>query len=160
MTDLNPDVSPMRLRAGDPGMEDVLALLHRSFAYMEERINPPSSLHKLTVEDIAGKCETGEVWTLGGPSVACIFLTDKPDSLYIGKLAVDPAYRGRGYARQLMDLAVERAVAKRLPALELETRIELTENHETFRRLGFEVVAEGAHEGFDAPTFVVMRKML
>ena len=45
-------------------------------------------------------------------------------------------------------------------ALELETRIELTENHETFAALGFVKVSEGAHPGYDRTTFITMRKTL
>ena len=40
-------------------------------------------------------------------------------------------------ARALVDLAEDRAKASGLGALELETRIELIENHEAFQRLGF-----------------------
>ncbi|SLN34598.1 hypothetical protein ROH8110_01726 [Roseovarius halotolerans] len=45
-----------------------------------------------------------------------------------------------------------------LSGLELETRIELTENHETFRRLGFVKSGEGAHKGFERSTYIIMRK--
>ncbi len=45
-----------------------------------------------------------------------------------------------------------------LPALEVEIRIELIENHEAFRRLGFVKTSEGAHDGFDRITYIVMRK--
>ena len=44
--------------------------------------------------------------------------------------------------------------------LELETRVELTENHRTFESLGFNKVAEHAHEGYDHPTYIRMRKSL
>jgi hypothetical protein len=42
--------------------------------------------------------------------------------------------------------------------LELQTRVELIENHKTFAALGFEKVAEAAHPGYDRPTSIVMRK--
>jgi hypothetical protein len=41
--------------------------------------------------------------------------------------------------------------------LELETRIELTENHAAFARMGFIKTAETSHEGFDRTTSIVMR---
>ncbi len=44
--------------------------------------------------------------------------------------------------------------------LELETRIELTENHDTFAALGFVKTGEHAHDGYDRPTFITMRKRL
>jgi ribosomal protein S18 acetylase RimI-like enzyme len=45
-------------------------------------------------------------------------------------------------------------------AIELETRVELTENHRTFESLGFEKVSEHAHEGYDRPTYIRMRRFL
>lgn len=45
-----------------------------------------------------------------------------------------------------------------LPALELETRVELTENHHVFSRLGFTIVGAGSHEGYDRPTDFLLRK--
>ena len=44
--------------------------------------------------------------------------------------------------------------------LELETRIELTENHETFAAMGFVRTAEHAHAGYDRPTSITMKKPL
>ena len=60
----------------------------------------------------------------------------------------------------LIGLAEERAVSLGLSGLELETRVELVENHATFRRLGFSKTGEGMHDGFDQPTFILMRKSL
>ena len=60
----------------------------------------------------------------------------------------------------LIDLAEARAQALGLEALDLETRIELRENHATFARLGFEKVGEGRHQGYDRSTYVIMRKMI
>ena len=138
----------------------ILTLIQDSFAYMEGRIDPPSSMHRLTPGDIATQAQTGEVWVIGQPPVACVFLTRKPQALYIGKLAVARSHRGQGLARALVDMAESRARALHLPALELQTRVELTENHATFRALGFTETARTAHEGFDRPTSITFRRPL
>ena len=44
--------------------------------------------------------------------------------------------------------------------LELQTRIELTENHATFGALGFKKIAETAHPGYSRPTSITMRKLV
>lgn len=270
-------MTPRRMRAAEA--EAVLALLRAAFAGMEGRIDPPSSLHRLTVEAIRAQNRQGEVWVIAapgpggagpsgssaarpadsrratpgtgspadaegawgaaaggpagskrdtggagstdeagqagaiggdrgagdagilrnagdavgcagdaweagdarngdanadeagdtagagdgespdGPLCACVFLTPRPAGpegrpgrLYIGKLAVAEAARGQGLARRLIDLAAARAMALGLPLLELQTRVELTENHATFRRLGFTQTGATAHAGHDRPT--------
>lgn len=76
----------------------------------------------------------------------------------MGKLAVDAAVRGRGVARRIMQVVETLAHANARPFVELETRVELIENHETFAALGFSKVAESAHPGFDRVTSITMRK--
>lgn len=124
---------------------------------MEGRIDPPSSLRDLTEDALTRQAQTGEIWIIGAP-VACVFLTPKPGALYIGKLAVAAENRGKGLARRLVDKAEERALAMGLPALELQTRVELFENQAAFSQLGFVEVGRTAHTGFDRPTSITYRR--
>jgi len=78
--------------------------------------------------------------------------------LYIGKLAVSKDKQGRGLGKKMIDHARDRAIAHNKSFLELYTRIELTENHQTFAKLGFKIVAEASHSGFTKPTYLIMRK--
>jgi ribosomal protein S18 acetylase RimI-like enzyme len=146
---------PRRLAPDDPALDDVLTLIRTAFAYMDGVIDPPSSMHRLTRETLA---TSGEVWATGHPPVACAVFTPKPHALYVGKLATAPAARGQGHARALLDAAESRARALGLPALELQTRVELTANHATFRALGFSETARTAHPGYDRPTSIMMRR--
>jgi GNAT superfamily N-acetyltransferase len=142
--------------ARDPYPWDaVLRLLQRAFAAMEGRIDPPSSLHRLTAADLAA---SWELWAVGRPAVACLVLTPEPDALYLGRLAVDPAWRGQGLARALVAVAETRARALGRPRLRLQTRVELTENHAVFRALGFAETGRSAHPGFARPTFVTFSR--
>ena len=136
----------------------LLALIRAEFGYMDARINPPSSMHQLTPDAIAHHAATAEVWAIGAPAHACIFLTPKPHALYLGKLAVAASHRRMGLARTLITLAETRARALGLPALELQTRIELTENHAAFRALGFTETARTAHPGFTRPTTLTFQR--
>jgi predicted N-acetyltransferase YhbS len=148
-------------RAVDPyDWQALRDLIARAFAGMEGRIDPPSSLHRLTARDIGMQAAEGEVWVIGTPAVACVFLTPLPHALYLGKLAVDPTDQRKGHARALIALAEARAGQLDLPALELSTRIELVENHATFKALGFVQTASTAHAGFDRPTTLVFTKAL
>ncbi len=135
----------------------ILALIHRAFLGMEGRINPPSSLHRLTAEGIAAQALSGEVW-VAPPQQGCLFLTPKAGRLYLGKLAVAPEWRGRGLARHLVARAEDRTRVQGFAILELETRVELTENHAIFRKLGFVETGRNAHPGFDRPTSITFAK--
>ncbi len=151
-------MTPERLNADDSRLGAVLDLIRRNFAYMEGRIDPPSSVRDLTLASLTAQCHKGEIWIIGAPLMACMFLTPKEDCLYLGKLAVDGQSRGRGLARLLIDHAVGRAQDMGLPAVELQTRVELVENHETFARLGFIHTGSTAHPGFSQPTSLVFRR--
>ncbi|WP_102222837.1 GNAT family N-acetyltransferase [Acidimangrovimonas sediminis] len=140
----------------------LVRLIQTNFAYMEGRIDPPSSMHDLDAAAIEAQAETGEVWVLEEDNhpVACVFLTPREGALYIGKLTVATSHRGRGLARRLVEAAQGRAQALGLPLLELQSRIELVENHAAFASMGFELAGETAHPGFDRPTSLTFRKQL
>jgi len=139
--------------------EQVRALILDAFANMDARINPPSSALRLTPQSMQADAEKGALLLAdhAGELVGCAFARAKGDALYIGKLAVRPRLQGAGIGRRLVDAACEEARRLGLTMLELQTRIELTENHVAFGRFGFVKIAETAHEGFDRPTSITMR---
>ena len=144
------DLAPWQVGETDPGLPGVLQLIRESFAYMD----------RLTVADLSRAATKGEIWAIGPAPDACVILTPKPDALYLGKLAVSAQARGQGLARRLVDHAAIRARALGLPALELQTRVELVENHATFARLGFVETGRTAHAGYARPTSITMRRPL
>jgi predicted GNAT superfamily acetyltransferase len=140
--------------------EGLLALLRESYAYLESRIDPPSSLLRMDAEQLEAK-SPDEVLIVALESerlVGCAFARVREDCVYVGKLALDEASRGRGVARKITAAAESIARKNARTFLELETRIELIENHATFSALGFSKVGESAHPGFDRPTRITMRK--
>ena len=141
--------------------DDLHRLLMDCFAYMAPRINPPTSLLQMGPDVLAEKAKSETlILAMDDERIAgCIFVRLMADKAYVGKLAVDPAYRGQAIARRLMDAAEVLAIEYGLPVLELQTRIELHENHAAFAKLGFVKVAETAHPGFDRPTSITMRRL-
>jgi phosphinothricin acetyltransferase len=113
--------SPKRIGADSLLVPKILTLVRQAFAPMEARINPPSSMNRMSVSSIQEDCASGELWAIGDPPLACVFLRQREDSLYISKLAVSMEMRGQGCARRLIELAESRATAKGLSSLELET---------------------------------------
>lgn len=157
-----PNTTAIAVRRAPPDFVDwepVRALILDAFGYMENRINPPSSALRLTTQSMMADADKGALLLAerAGEIVGCVFAQVKGDALYIGKLAVRPGLQGAGIGRKLVDAAREEARRRSLGMLELQTRVELTENHATFARMGFVKTAETAHEGFDRPTSITMR---
>jgi ribosomal protein S18 acetylase RimI-like enzyme len=142
--------------------DELLALILSSFAYMGGVIDPPSSAHRLTLASLARKARDEIAFAAieGGRLAGCIFCKPESGFLYIGKLAVAPTSQGKGIGRRLLVVAEGIAREKELPALRLETRIELTANHATFARWGFARTAENSHPGFTRITSIEMQKRL
>jgi GNAT superfamily N-acetyltransferase len=139
--------------------ERVRLLILDAFAYMAARIDPPSSALRMTPKSIETDAKSGALLLAYSADdlVGCVFARPKNDALYIGKLAVSPTRQRAGIGRMLMQAVRDEARRRGIETLELETRIELTENHAAFARMGFVKTAETAHEGFDRATSIVMR---
>ncbi|TGT38599.1 GNAT family N-acetyltransferase [Mesorhizobium sp. M8A.F.Ca.ET.165.01.1.1] len=134
----------------------------RAFAFMDGIIDPPSSAHLLTADALRTKAlrETGFLALDGDRIVGFVFALERADGLYVGKLAVAPDRQGHGIGRRLMQAAEDLARSRGKAAIELETRIELTTNHAAFARLGFRETGRTAHDGYDRPTSITMRKTI
>ncbi len=139
--------------------EFIHGLLMRSFAYMEGRIDPPSSLSRVSARDLEALARNDRaiVAVAEGP-VGCAFLRDDGERIYCSKLAVDPAFRRRGILRAMLDAADEYSAQLGRKGLELQTRVELTENHAAFERLGFVEAGRTCHPGYDRPTSITYRR--
>ena len=155
----------MRITFPDTSFSDWPAL-HRlvtdAYAYMDGRIDPPSSATRMSVEDYAQKAR--DEWLLTGVEgdelLACAFVAPQGDAAYIGKVAVRGDRQGQGLFRQCY-VAIERTVRDRgFAAIELKVRVELTEVRAVYERLGFRRVADNRHEGYDRTTNITMRKEL
>ncbi|HEU0223387.1 MAG TPA: GNAT family N-acetyltransferase [Paracoccaceae bacterium] len=141
------------IRPAGPGTdwEALLALIRSAFAHMDGIVDPPSSVHRLTLADLRAAA---------AEPLGCALCSVRAPILYLGKLAVRPDRQGRGIGRALVAAAEAEARARGLAALELQTRIELAANHAAFARLGFVGVGETAHPGYARPTSLTFRKPL
>ena len=150
-----------RLEASDTAaLAQVLRLIQTSFAYMTGRIDPPSSMHQLTVSALAQMAKDSSVLALGDPVAACLVAKPLPHALYLGKIAIASDLRGRGVLRALLGRSEELARSLSLSRLELQVRIELVENQKIFGKCGFVETARNAHPGYDRATEITMQKLL
>ncbi len=149
--------------------EDAAAILMITRAAFEEyqgRLDPPSGAHKETLEHLhqgVFQPEHGAALALvdGQPVGALRWSIDpQRDHLYVGRVAVLPAYRRRGVASALMGWAEDHARALGLPAIQIGARLQLPENIRFYEQLGYQITGYGQHAGYDHPTFAEMRKDL
>lgn len=146
-------------------LDDAALLLDtiiEAFEAYRGKFDPPSGVFKETVESIRHKVETGGgyIASINSNIAGCVLYEPEADHMYLGRLAVLPAYRGNGVARVLVEAVENRARELNLRAVHLGVRIALTGNQEMFAHLGYQVLYEGRHPGYNEITFVQMEKRL
>jgi GNAT superfamily N-acetyltransferase len=154
------------LRAG--GRDDAAALaslIRLAFAAQPIATDPPSSALRETAATIAAHFDGGggaivaDGPLASGPVAALLWL-EKADGLYLGRLAVHPAWRGRGLARRLIAAAEQAAHRAGHVRLFVSTRLALVSNRRLFLSSGFVETRRSAHPGYAVPTSVEMEKRL
>lgn len=155
----------MTLRVAPATPEDLpeaVAVIHRAFATLAGRIDPPSAALKETAETLAARFERGGavlVARLDGTVVGAVCADPKPDgSIYLDRLAVDPARTGKGIARAPVEAVEAFALARDHDRVTLGVRLLLTDNIALFRHLGYAETGRKAHPGFSEPTSMDMAK--
>ena len=140
----------------------VAALIRAAFAAQPVVTNPLPSALRVTEADVAANL------LAGGGTVAMVtnalagsaLWTEQDGGLYLGRLAVAPAWRRRGVARALVAAAEAAARSAGLPVMRLSTRLVLLDNRRLFAACGFVETTCEAHPGYAEPTFVNMEKRL
>jgi len=140
-----------------PRMVDVI---RAAFAEYEDRLDPPSSNRRRTVESTRQELASGSalVATVEQDLVGCVLYFPKTDHMYLARLAVLPAYRGRGIARGLLAAVEACARDAGLASVQLSVRLQLADLRATYERLGYRFLRYGTHAGYAAPTYVTLYK--
>jgi ribosomal protein S18 acetylase RimI-like enzyme len=140
-------------------VEELLVLIQTTFAFMEDRIDPPSSMRLLTTATLAKKCKDETLFTVSDNNrlIGCAFAKEFEDYLYVGKVAIAQSHRGCGIGQRLIRACKSRAIECGKPTLEIQVRVELIENQHFFKKLGFVKSGETAHAGYTCPTSFTYR---
>lgn len=148
------------LRASDA--EAAAALIRTAFAAQTVATDPPPSALRETGASVAASlAEGGAIGAWAGEALAgCVIWQVQERGLYLGRVSVDPAWRGRGIAPAMIVALEQEARVRGLPRLLLSTRLVLADNRRLFARCGFVETAQHAHPGYAQPTFVDMEKRL
>ncbi len=125
------------ITAERPDSPDAIALITELEAILDP-MYPPESRHGLSVERLITEGVPFFVLRSGGVAAACggvkLFGTDYGE---IKRMYVRPAFRGRGFARQMLDHLSDYALAHGVSLLRLETGIHQHEAIGLYERVGF-----------------------
>ena len=141
----------------------IAATIAASFEQYRGRLEPESGAFRETAESIAAELarESGAIVAeRNGRMVACVMVKLEEDDLYFGRLSVVPEARGEGISRRLVEAVEDEARRRELAGVRLGVRIVLVENQKLFSSMGYVETSREAHEGFDHPTSINMRKAL
>jgi ribosomal protein S18 acetylase RimI-like enzyme len=148
--------------AAPEDLDAAVAVIHRAFATLAGRIDPPSAARRETPESLAARFDRGGavfVARMDGGIAGAVCADPKPDgSIYLDRLAVDPDLTGRGIARALVAAVEAFARAQGRDRVTLGVRLLLTDNIALFRHLGYAETGRKAHPGFTDPTSMDMAK--
>ncbi len=154
-------MTPIIIRAAsEADLPAALAVIRTAFAEHDGVLDPPSSVTRETLGSFRERIGAGRLLVAEADNqiVGCVLCRPEEDYLYFGRLAVLPAWRGRGIARQLVEHVEAEARARRLRRVQLATRIALSGLRASYERMGYRVISEHTHEGYSAPTYVTMEK--
>jgi len=130
---------------------DDAALVHRltqqAFEEYRGRLDPPSSAHDETEAVVAAALEKGGALLafIDGAAVGAARFVPEDDHLYIGRVAVPPAWRGKGVAMALMLALEQHARRLGIGAIELGVRESLPSNVRLYEKLGYAVIRREPH---------------
>lgn len=139
-----------------------LAVLQAAFEEYRTQLEPPSSVHRETVESLQARLTIGHLVLalVDDNVVGCVLYQAEPDYVYLGRLAVLPSYRGCGIGTALIDYVEDCARAMAARRVRLGVRIALHHLRERYERMGYRLVEERMHPGYAAPTYVMLEKDL
>ena len=156
-------------RAAQADAAHVAALVNAAFDEYRGRLKPEASALREDADTIApqltapaGGAVAQRINGNGVPSapIGVVLFRLEDDDLYLGRLAVPPASRGRGVAGALIRFVGDEARRRGCPGIVLGVRIALPDNQRLFARHGFMEISRHAHEGYAQPTWIKMRKSL
>ena len=147
---------------GQEDAAEAVRVIHAAFAAQGVVTDPPSGALRETAASVGDAIAAGGGFgaEAGAGLVGVVLWVEQPGALYLGRLAVVPAARGRSVGRGLVDAVEALARRRGLAKVTLGARLVLTSNRAFFAACGYREAGFETHAGYAAPTSVRMERML
>lgn len=125
----------------------VYRIMREAFAEYENVLQPPSGANRETVDDVTAAMQQGGallVWVGEMPVASARYRLDA-DALYVGRVAVLPAYRQRGIAKAVMRRMENIARQYGRDTLRVGVRMSLPGNLALYHSLGYSTIEVSDH---------------
>ena len=120
-----------------PRQQEVIALIRQSDALMQS-LYPAESNHLVDIESLAQPCVHFFVAREDGRALGCgAFVLGKERQAEMKRVFVDPAARGKGVARAIMEVLEREAAQLGVRLMQLETGIRQPEAIALYRKFGY-----------------------
>lgn len=155
--------SKIELRpAAASDIEAVVAVIIAAYRIYDGRLRPPSSALEETGEAVARYLQRGGVIVAECEReiVGAVRYETRDAYVYLGRLAVAPAWQGRGIARRLVAAVEEWTEMIGLDEVQLGVRVELAGNRALYEHLGYTVAGLVPFRNDPRYSFLHMKKRL
>jgi ribosomal protein S18 acetylase RimI-like enzyme len=144
--------------------DQIAAVIRAAFEEYRAVLIPMSGAHRETSATVAEKMAHGGAFaavdSASGALIGCALYAEEPDHIYLGRLSVLPAYRGRGIAHALIAAVENHGRTCGYTAAQVGVRLQLTANRALFERLGYVQTEIRLQDGHPEPTWAVFVKPL
>jgi ribosomal protein S18 acetylase RimI-like enzyme len=135
-------------RATDADVPAITGIVDAAYApYVPRMGRKPAPM----LDDHAARVRGGEAWVLevDGTVAGVLVLIEAPDHLMLDNVAVDPAHRGAGLGRALLQFTEAEALRRGHAEVRLYTNVKMTENIALYARIGYRETGRATQAGFE-----------
>jgi GNAT superfamily N-acetyltransferase len=156
-------MSEVQLRpATDADIPAVLAVTKGAYTPHVEHLQPPSSVMVEGSDKVAEYLARGGVIVaeVDGEIVGAVRYLPQGDHVYLGRLAVLPAWQKRGLARRLVEAVEHWAMLLGIDEVRLGVRTEIQGNRQLYLHLGYVEAGSAPLRSDPTRSYLVMKKQL
>ena len=152
-----PSRTPSLALCGPEAAADVHRLTQLAFRDYD-KLDPPSGAVTETQASVRADLQQsgGVLARLDQRVVGCLRFQRQTECLTVRRLAVDPAAQGQGIGSAMMRWTHDYARAQGFSEVRVGVRPQLVANLRFYQRLGYRIVAEHRHPGYDRTTWIEM----